>query len=143
MLGYVGPGNTLIRPWKFGSLLYGSTFETRLDMRSCYVTQRPGIAIKSQYLKFTFKGERSTLGTWRAIIYRKKGLVHFLAKKSWMILEIYVDQVFWLLTILFYKKWLRTIKKTIYMDNSTMYYMSKYTKKFCAKMRFLYIIWLA
>ena len=83
----------------------------------------------SQYLKLIFKSKRLTLSIWKAIIFRKKGLVYFLAKKSQMISEIYIDQVFQPLAIFFYKKWLKKIRKMIYIDNGAEYHMSKYIKK--------------
>lgn len=73
----------------------------------------------------------------------KKGPVHFLAKKSRIILEIYVNQVFQLLALSFYKQYIRRIGDMIYMDNSAIYHMLKYTKKYCYEVEFLYIIWSA
>lgn len=73
-------------------------------MQTCYVIQHPGIAMKSEYLKPIFKGRRSTVSIWGAIIYEKKDLVHFLAKKGQIILEIYVEQILRPQAILLYKK---------------------------------------
>lgn len=61
--------------------------------------------MKSQYLKLTFKSERLIVGIWEAITYEKKGLIYFLVKKSKIILEIYIDQIFRLLVVLFYKEY--------------------------------------
>lgn len=58
-----------------------------------------------------------------------------------MTLEIYIDQVFQPLVILFYKEYLREIGEIIYIDNGTTYYIFKYIKKFCTKVGLLYIIW--
>lgn len=58
-----------------------------------------------------------------------------------MTLEIYVNYVLQLLAILFYKKYLGKIGEIIYLDNSALYYTSKYTKKFCTKVELLRIIW--
>lgn len=118
-----------------------ATFETGLDTRSCYVTRRPGTAMESRYLKPTFKGGRSTLGIWGAITFGKKGPVHFLAKKGRMTSEIYVDQVLRPLAIPFYEECLREIGEMIYMDDGTSYHTSKYTKKSCAEVGLLRMIW--
>ena len=115
-------------------------FEIRLDTQSCYVTQCSSTIIKSRYLKPIFKSERSILDIWGAIIFGKKGLIHFLGKKSWIISKIYFDQVFQLLEVLFYREYLKEIREKIYIDDSTRYQIYKYTKKFNAVIKFLYMI---
>ena len=118
-----------------------ATFETGLDTRSCYVTRRPGTAMESRYLKPTFKSGRSTLGIWGAITFGKKGPVHFLAKKGRMTSEIYVDQVLRPLAVPFCEECLKEIGEMIYMDDGAGYHTSKYTKKFCAEVGLLRMIW--
>lgn len=78
---------------------------------------------------------------WGAIIYGKKGLVHFLGKKGKITSEIYIDQVLRLLGVPFYEECLREIGKILYMDDDAAYYTSKYTKKFCAEVGLLRMIW--
>ena len=63
-----------------------ATFETGLDSRTCYVTQKPGTAMDSRYLKPTFKSERITLGIWGTITLGKKVLIHFLIKEGYITL---------------------------------------------------------
>lgn len=59
-----------------------------------------------------------------------------------MILKIYIDQVLQPIAIHFYEKYLKKIKKIIYIDNGTLYLMSKYTKKFYTEIKLLFITWL-
>ena len=118
-------------------------FKTRLNRWSYYVKQRLGTVIESQYLKPTFKIERSILGIWQVITSGKTGLIHFLDKKSQMTLEIYVDQVLRPLAVLFDEECLREIEEIIYMDDSAGYYIFKYTKNFCSEVGLLLIIWLS
>ncbi len=59
-----------------------------------------------------------------------------------MMLQIYIDWIFWLLIVHFYEKYLRKIGEIIDIDDSVIYYTSKLTKKFSAKMILLHIIWL-
>ena len=79
-------------------------FETGLDLRICYVTQKPGMAMESRYLKLIFKSGQTTLGIWGAITLGKTGPVHFSIKKSRMTLQIYVDQVLKQLGLPFYNE---------------------------------------
>ncbi len=60
-----------------------------------------------------------------------------------MTLEIYVDQVFRSLAAPFYEEYLGEIGKMIYIDDSTVYHTSKFTKKFYAEVELLYMIWSA
>lgn len=53
------------------------TFETSLELRKCYMTQRLGTAIESRYLKPIFKTKTTFLGIWRAISLEKKSPVQF------------------------------------------------------------------
>ncbi len=55
--------------------------------------------------------------------------------------EIYVDQVLQPLAVLFYEECLREIGEMIYIDDGAVYYTSKYTKKFCAELGLLCMIW--
>ena len=55
--------------------------------------------------------------------------------------EIYNDQVFQPLAVSFSKECLKEIGKMIYIDDGTRYHMSKYTKKFYAKVVLLHMIW--
>ena len=112
-----------------------------MDTRSCYVTQRPNIAMEFQYLKPTFKSGRLTLGIWEAITFGKKGPVYFLAKEGRMTLEIYVNQVLQLLAVLFYEEYLKEIGEMIYINDNAGYHTFKDTKKFCTKVTLLCIIW--
>ncbi len=118
-----------------------ATFETGLNTRSFYVTRRPRTAMESRYLKRTFKSGRTTLGTWGAITFGKKGPVHFLAKKALITSEIYVNQVLRRLALLVYEQCLREIGEMIYMDDGAAYHTSKYTKKFCTEVGLLRMIW--
>lgn len=74
--------------WKRAIWTDEATFETSLDLRTCYVTWRPGTAIKSRYQKPTFKSGRTTVGIWGAITWGKKGPVYFLIKQGRMTSEI-------------------------------------------------------
>ena len=75
-----------------------------LDSHSCYVTQQKVTAMKSRYLKPTFKSGRTTIGIWGAIALGLKGPVHFLQKERQMNLDVYVNQVLKDLGLLFYEK---------------------------------------
>lgn len=119
-----------------------TTFKTRLNIRTYYIIQCPDTTMKSQYLKPIFKSGRLIVSIWEVITYRKTGSVHFLAENSQIILEIYINQVYQLLVVFFYKEYLGEIGKIMYMNDSTIYYTSKLTKKFHIEVRLLYMIWL-
>ncbi len=55
------------------------------------------------------------MGIWGAITYRKRDLMHFLAKKGQMTSEIYIDQVLQALTVPFYEKCLGEITSGNYI----------------------------
>ena len=78
-----------------------ATFETGLDIRSCYITRRKGTGMESRYLKPTFKSGRSNLGIWGAIALGVKGAMHFLEKENGMNSDIYINQVLEELGLLF------------------------------------------
>lgn len=63
----------------------------------------------------------------------KKRFYIFFCQKNQIISEIYIDQVFEPLVILFYKECFKEIGKIIYINNSALYYMSKYIKSFVLK----------
>lgn len=58
-------------------------------------------------------------------------------------MEIYIDQVFRLLTVLFYEEYLGKIGGIIYIDDGVAYYTFKLIKKFYTEVELLYMIWLA
>ena len=51
-----------LEDWKGVIWTDEATFKTGLDLRTCYVTRKPGTAMESRYLKPTFKSGRTTLG---------------------------------------------------------------------------------
>ena len=55
--------------------------------------------------------------------------------------KIYSDQALRLLAVPFYEECLKEIEEMIYIDDDARYYTSKYTKKFCAEVGLLRIIW--
>ena len=79
-------------------------FETGLGTYSCYIIPYKGIAIKSQYLKPTFKNRKSNVSIWGAIVLGLKGLVHFLEKEGYMNLDIYINQILKGLGLSFYNQ---------------------------------------
>lgn len=60
-----------------------------------------------------------------------------------MTLEIYVNQLLWLLAVPFYNEFLVKIRQIIYIDDNIVYHTSKQTKKFCAEVGLLHMMWLA
>jgi hypothetical protein len=67
------------------------TFKTSLDTRTCYVSRRKSTIMKTQYLKLSFKSERSILSIWKVIVLRIKNSLHFLQKDDRINFEIYVN----------------------------------------------------
>lgn len=118
-----------------------TTFETGLNSYTCYVTCRLDTVMDYQYQKPTFKNKQITLGIQGTIILGRKGLMHFLVKDGQMTLEIYVNQVFQLLNLPFFKEMMEENEFMIWMDDSAVYYTSKFTTKFCYKVDLLRIKW--
>jgi hypothetical protein len=74
--------NWIIENWMHVIWTNEFTFETRLNIRSCYVSRRLDTVIKSRYLKFTFKSERFSVSIWEIITWNIKKPIHFLQKKK-------------------------------------------------------------
>lgn len=72
----------------------------------------------------------------------KKGSDIIFSQKNWITSEIYIDQVVWWLTVLFYEEYLRMIKEIIYINDNTAYHIFKLIKKFYIEVRLLHMIWL-
>ena len=98
--------------------------------------------MEAQYLKPTFKSERSTLGIWGAIAWGKKRPVHFLIKDGQMTSEIYVNNVLKPLRFLFFEAMIEKRENMIWMDDGATYHTSKLTIKFCQEVGLLCMKWL-
>ena len=118
-----------------------ATFEIGLDSRRCYIPRKPSMAMKSQYLKLTFKNRRTTLRIWGVITLGKKGPVHFLIKEGCMISQIYLDQVLEQLSLPFYIELKEERRFMIWMYDGASYYTSKFITKFCCQACLLCMNW--
>lgn len=85
--------------------------------------------MESWYLKLTFKSGKTTIGIWGAITLGLKGPVHFLQKKRRMNSDIYVNQAFKKLELLFYEKCIEKKGSMLWIDNGASYHTSKNTTK--------------
>ena len=102
-----------------------ATFETKADTCSCYVSRKKDTAIKSKYLKFTFKSGRSTADIWGAIAWSIKKSVHFLTKNDRINSDIYINQMLNALRFSFYDKCVKERGFMIYMNDEIDYHISK------------------
>lgn len=113
----------------------------RLDLRTCYIICRLGIVIDCQYQKPIFKSKQITLGIQRVITLGKKELIYFFVKNGWITSEIYVNQVFQPLSLLFFEKIIEKKRFIIQISDSTTYHISKLMIKFCCKIGLLRMKW--
>jgi hypothetical protein len=105
------------------------TFETNLDTRTCYVFRKKDTIMKTRYLKFTFKSERSILSIWKTIVLRIKNSLHFLQKDKRMNFEIYVNQMLKELSFSIYERYVRDRDYMIWMNDEVDYHISDYIIK--------------
>lgn len=108
-------------------------FETRLDTKRCYVTQKYGTEMESRYFKSIFKSERSYIGILGAITLGLKRPVYFLQKKERMNSKIYINQVPKEVRLLFFKHCMEKKKDLIWIDNGARYYTAKMKIRWCQK----------
>lgn len=97
--------------------------------------------MESQNFKPIFKNGQIYFGIWEAIILEKKGLVHFLVKDKRITSEIYINQVFNLLDLLFHEEMILKKRVMIKMDDSTVYHILKFKTKFYPKISLLHMNW--
>ncbi len=105
------------------------TFETNLNTCTCYVFRKKDTTMKTRYLKFTFKSERSILSIWEIIVLRIKSSLHFLQKNERMNFEIYVNQMLKELSLSFYKRCVKDRDYMIWMNDEIDYHISDYIIK--------------
>ena len=120
--------NIYTGPWMIKCMLYKST-KSRLKRKQTLVhamlIKKKDTAMKSKYLKFTFKSKRNTADIWRAIAWNIKKSVHFLTKNDRMNFDIYIDQMLNALKLSFYDKCVKKRDFMIYMNDETDYHISK------------------
>ena len=101
------------------------TYETELNTRFCYVSKRKNTAMKTKYLKFTFKNERNIINVWKFITFDTKNSMHVLTKKQKMNSDIYINEILKSIKLFFFKRCLISNKNMIWMNDEANYHISK------------------